>query len=37
LGLLRIAEVLLGCAVGIVVTWLLLRLWSLPDSRDTPG
>ena len=31
-GLRRVAEVLLGCVVGIVVAWLLSRVWPLPDK-----
>ena len=31
-GLHRVAEVLLGCMVGIAVAWLLSKVWPLPDS-----
>jgi uncharacterized membrane protein YccC len=31
-GLHRVAEVLLGCVVGIAVAWLLSRIWPLPES-----
>jgi uncharacterized membrane protein YccC len=31
-GLHRVAEVLLGCVVGIAVAWLLSKVWPLPDS-----
>ena len=34
-GLHRVAEVLLGCVVGIAVAWLLSRIWPLPDSGGT--
>jgi hypothetical protein len=30
-GLRRVAEVLLGC-VGIAISWLLSRIWPLPES-----
>ena len=38
-GLHRVAEVLLGCFVGIVVAWVLAQLWPLPEWRatDTAG
>ena len=28
----RVAEVLLGCVVGIAVAWLLSKAWPLPES-----
>ena len=34
-GMHRVAEVLLGCVVGIAVAWLLSRIWPLPDSGGT--
>jgi uncharacterized membrane protein YccC len=34
-GLHRVAEVLLGCVVGIAVAWLLSKIWPLPESGDT--
>jgi hypothetical protein len=27
-----VAEVIFGCVVGFVVSWLLSRLWPLPES-----
>jgi uncharacterized membrane protein YccC len=32
-GLSRVAEVFLGCLVGIIVSWLMAHLWPLPESR----
>jgi uncharacterized membrane protein YccC len=31
-ALLKVAEVIFGCVVGFVVSWLLSRLWPLPES-----
>ena len=31
-GLHRVAEVLLGCVVGIAVAWILSKVWPLPQS-----
>jgi uncharacterized membrane protein YccC len=31
-GLTRVGEVLLGCVVGLVVSWLLSRVWPLPEG-----
>ncbi len=33
LGLRRVGEVLLGCVVGVLVNWLMSKLWPLPESR----
>jgi uncharacterized membrane protein YccC len=30
IGLLKVAEVIFGCVVGLVVSWLVSRLWPLP-------
>jgi uncharacterized membrane protein YccC len=30
-GLLKVAEVLFGCFVGLAVSWLMSRLWPLPE------
>lgn len=35
-GAMRMAEVLLGCVVGIVVAWLVSLVWPLPEPA-TPG
>lgn len=32
LGLSRVGEVLFGCVVGILVAWILSKVWPLPDS-----
>lgn len=31
-GLQKVAEVILGCVVGLCVSWALARLWPLPDA-----
>jgi uncharacterized membrane protein YccC len=31
-GLTRVAEVFLGCVVGLVVSWLLSHVWPLPEE-----
>jgi hypothetical protein len=31
-GLHRVAEVLFGCVVGIAVSWLMSRIWPLPET-----
>jgi hypothetical protein len=28
----RVAEVVFGCVVGIVVAWILSKVWPLPES-----
>jgi uncharacterized membrane protein YccC len=32
LGLRRVGEVLLGCVMGVLVSWLMSKLWPLPES-----
>ena len=32
IGLRRVGEVLLGCLMGFVVSWLMSKLWPVPDS-----
>jgi len=32
-ALLKVAEVIFGCVVGFLVTWLFSRLWPLPESQ----
>jgi uncharacterized membrane protein YccC len=32
IGLRRVAEVLFGCLMGLGVTWLMSKIWPLPDS-----
>jgi uncharacterized membrane protein YccC len=36
-GVSRIAEVILGCLVGIVVSWLMTKVWPLPESSHIQG
>jgi uncharacterized membrane protein YccC len=40
-GLMKVAEVLFGCVVGVVVSWLISRLWPLPEpagpAATAPG
>jgi uncharacterized membrane protein YccC len=33
-ALLKVGEVMFGCVVGFVVSWLLSRLWPLPESVE---
>ncbi len=33
-GLHRVGEVLFGCVVGIIVAWILSKVWPLPEPRD---
>ncbi len=32
-GLNKVAEVILGCVMGLLVTWLMSKVWPLPDVR----
>ena len=34
-GVHRVAEVLLGCVVGVAVAWLLSKVWPLPEPAST--
>ena len=34
-GLRRVAEVLLGCIVGVVASWLMSHVWPIPEKRLT--
>ena len=34
-GLRRVGEVLLGCVVGLIVSWLMSHLWPMPATRLT--
>jgi uncharacterized membrane protein YccC len=34
-GLHRVAEVLLGCVVGLLVAWLLSKVWPLPEPAPS--
>ncbi len=37
LGVRRVGEVLLGCIVGIAVSWAMARLWPLPQKAAPAG
>ena len=37
LGVRRVGEVLLGCIVGLVVTWCMSKLWPVPEPRRPGG
>lgn len=32
IGLRRVGEVILGCVVGLLVTWLISKIWPLPET-----
>ena len=32
IGLQRVGEVMLGCVVGVLVTWLVSKVWPLPEA-----
>jgi uncharacterized membrane protein YccC len=34
-GLHKVAEVILGCVMGLLVTWLMSKIWPLPDAGKT--
>jgi len=36
-GMRRVAEVLFGCVVGLAVSWLLSKVWPLPDPPHAEG
>lgn len=36
IGLRRVAEVLFGCLLGLAVSWLLSKIWPLPEPPPTP-
>jgi len=33
LGLRRVAEVLFGCVVGVIVSWLMSHVWPMPETH----
>jgi hypothetical protein len=37
IGLRRVAEVMLGCVMGLLVTWLMSRIWPLPETHQAPA
>jgi uncharacterized membrane protein YccC len=36
-GLIKVAEVIFGCIVGFVVSWLVSRVWPLPEPTTPAG
>jgi uncharacterized membrane protein YccC len=36
-GLRRVGEVMLGCVMGLVVTWLMSKIWPLPEPGRGQG
>lgn len=37
LGARRVAEVLLGCVVGVAVSWIMSKLWPISDPKQNPS
>jgi uncharacterized membrane protein YccC len=37
IGLRRVAEVMLGCVMGLLVTWLMSKVWPLPEALKGKG
>ena len=37
LGVLRVGEVLIGCIVGVLVTWCMSKLWTVPEPPKPGG
>jgi Fusaric acid resistance protein-like len=37
IGLRRVGEVMLGCVIGLLVTWLMSKIWPLPEARTKEG
>jgi len=35
-GLRRVSEVIFGCVVALAVSWLMAKIWPLPDSGPAP-
>jgi uncharacterized membrane protein YccC len=36
-GLNQVGEVLLGCVMGLVVSWLMSKIWPLPEPKPKPA
>jgi len=36
-GLKKVAEVMMGCVVGLAVTWLASKVWPLPEAKKETG
>jgi hypothetical protein len=32
-----VAEVILGCVMGLLVTWLMSKIWPMPDTGKEGG
>jgi hypothetical protein len=37
IGLRRVGEVMLGCVMGLLVTWLMSKIWPLPETGNKEG
>jgi len=37
IGLRRVAEVILGCLVGLMVAWVMSRIWPVPEAAKDGG
>jgi uncharacterized membrane protein YccC len=37
IGLRRVGEVMLGCVMGLLVSWLMSKIWPLPESEKKQG
>jgi hypothetical protein len=35
-GLRRVVEVIFGCVVALAVSWLMAKIWPVPDSGPAP-
>jgi uncharacterized membrane protein YccC len=36
-GLWRVIEVIFGCVVALAVSWLMAKIWPVPDSCPAPN
>jgi uncharacterized membrane protein YccC len=36
-ALLKVGEVIFGCLVGVTVSWLISRVWRLPETSEPPA
>jgi hypothetical protein len=34
-GLHKVGEVILGCVMGLAVTWLMSRIWPVPERKTS--
>ena len=37
LGARRVAEVLLGCVVGVAISWIMSKLWPISEPKPNPS